>query len=395
VFRRQVVIASIVLVLSATAFALTKSNPAPATVREELALAAFPQTALRSSESTPSLIRSSAWLARQDPRFYTIQIFADTDDYAIPAFARQWKPAHPFARYQIKRHGEIWHFLTYGIFPTAAAARKALADLPQRVRLFSPRVQPLNQVLARLHGIAGTLVDPVASVGGADESAAAEYAISLYSAETVNELRQFAIENQIDDAYYARAKGSANSWVTLLKGHYASLQAARSDLGGLPESVREFAWVKKMGSPKLEVLSLDRGSGRVRLTGSANDSIKKDRQWLAAQKRDDLVVLVGIGKDRKRLSEAGSDPESGGNLHLVTYTENDAKRYAAVIGSFPDYGTAQETLSRIKSRSSESPVIITVGVLKDAYNGDAGSIGLLRGHDPGNTRVADSTDPAR
>jgi len=389
VFRRQVVIASMVLVLSATAFALTKSGPAPAAPRAQLALTPSTEANARLRQDTSSAIRSAAWLARQNPQFFTIQIFADTDDYAIPAFTRRWKPAHPLARYQIKRHGEIWHFLTYGVFPSAAVARKALADLPQRARLFSPRVQPLSQVLARLHGVAG--VDDAAGRGGDDGPAPAEYAISLYSAETVDELRQFAAENHISHSYYARAKNSDHPWVTLLQGHYASLQVARSQLESLPASVREFAWVKKMGSPNLELRSFESGAGRSGAAESAGDAADEDRRWLARQKRDDLAVLIATGDDQKRLRNAGSAVDSGDGLHVIAYSENGAKRYAAVLGGFPDYGAAQASLSRIKPRLPAMPVIITVGVLKDACHGDAGSIGLLRVHGPGNTRVAEST----
>ena len=393
-FRRQLVIASVVLALSATAFALTRNNPEPQASRAQTALDSVSPGPERSTATVSTPIRPAAWLARQDPRFFTVQIFADTDDYAIPAFTRQWQPDQPLARYQIKRHGELWHFLTYGVFPTAAAAGRAVAGLPRQIRLFSPRVQPLSRVIARLHGV-GDADAAVAAGRNGETAGPSVYAISLYSAETVAELRQFISENRIDDAYYARARDSADPWVTLLKGRYASLPEARRDLQALPAKVREYAWIKKLGSPNLQLLSFGDPHSPAGAADSAPDSLHADRRWLAARQRDDLLVLVTTGANRKHLLRvvAGMVPDS--KIHLLDYSVGGARRYAAVIGGFPDYNAAQVALGRIRARAGVSPVMITAGVLKDAASGDAGSAGLLHAHDPAKTRVAQSAVAAR
>ena len=395
-FRKQVATALIVLVLSATAFALTKSSPdIPASGSQDVSPSApFGSVPPSRPEVKSPEIKSADWLAGQNAHSFTIQIFADTDGYVIPALIRQWTPKEPLIRYQIRHHGEMWHFLSYGVFPSADAARQAMAELPQSIGLFSPRVQPLRQVLARLHHT-GDVADPAPGRSAERTTKSKRYAISLYSAETVNELRQFAREHGIRNAYYARAKGSVDPWVTLLKGAYSTLIEAQSDLDALPKPVRAFAWVKNTGSPNLEILSFNENPGFSNNAKTVGDSTGKDRQWISRQSRDGLTVLLATGTDQRRLYRVSARLGLAGQVHLITYPDGETKRYAAVTGSFTDYAVAQKKLDRIRRRVSSLPVIVTFGVLKDASNGDGESVTFLQGHDLVKTRMAKSETDSR
>lgn len=382
--RRQIATAFIVLVISATAFALTKSitetSPSVANIPT-------PSKSAGVASKEPE-IRSAEWLAGKNKNGYTIQIFADTDDFAIPAFTRQWAPRRPVAHYQISHEGEIWHFLTYGVFNSAEAARAALVELPKAIRLFSPRIQPLNQVIARLRGVA-EIASGATSMSDIEQNTG-DFAISLYSAETIRELRQFVRDHGIDDAYFARAKEGGNPWVTLLKGRYPTLEEARLDLEALPDSVREYAWVKKLGSPNLEISTLDQTFDTASRVKTAGDTIKKDRLWVASQPRDSLTVLLATGSDRKALHRVGTRLGLADDVHLITYSGQGGVRYAAVAGSYSDYTGAQKNLDSVKHRISSSPIIITFGVLKDASSGDKESVDFMGDHDLVRTRVAKS-----
>lgn len=75
-------------------------------------------------------VRDSAWLLRQNPGHYTLQIAAFDKQSDLLAFARRYQGLQSLAYYQKKRLGQDWYSLLYGIFPSKSQAQQAMKQLP-------------------------------------------------------------------------------------------------------------------------------------------------------------------------------------------------------------------------------------------------------------------------
>jgi len=79
-------------------------------------------------------IRREAWLLQQDPKAYSLQLVAFRDEKAIAAFVRQQQLKGDLAYFQTLRNGTPWYSLLYGVYPSKAAAKSALDQLPGKLR---------------------------------------------------------------------------------------------------------------------------------------------------------------------------------------------------------------------------------------------------------------------
>lgn len=99
------------------------------------------------------------WIARQDPRAYTLQLFSVSDHDALLAFIR----AHPLdelAFFETRREGYPWYSLIRGVYPDAAAARAAAAALPAGLHLPQPWIRRLGEIQALIAAPGAAAVTP-------------------------------------------------------------------------------------------------------------------------------------------------------------------------------------------------------------------------------------------
>lgn len=79
--------------------------------------------------------RGIEWVLGQDPARYTLQLLAARHERNARAFARAHLDGAPHAIFPYSNaQGTRWYAVLYGAFPTRAAARRALQDLPQPLR---------------------------------------------------------------------------------------------------------------------------------------------------------------------------------------------------------------------------------------------------------------------
>ena len=121
-----------------------KSSPAPVT---ELGRTKRPEVktepaavALAGKRKKPSpapvqenSIRREAWLLKQSPDAYTLQLIGAGDEQAVTSFIRRHRLQGNAAYFRTKSNGRPWFPVLYGLYPSRSAAVAARAKLPGKL----------------------------------------------------------------------------------------------------------------------------------------------------------------------------------------------------------------------------------------------------------------------
>ena len=86
------------------------------------------------------------WVKAQNPNFYTLQLASSTNSKLIQKYFSENQLSGKAGYYKNRREGENWYALVYGAYPNATAANKAIADLPQDLKKWSPWVRKLKNI---------------------------------------------------------------------------------------------------------------------------------------------------------------------------------------------------------------------------------------------------------
>lgn len=98
-----------------------------------------PQPKPQPSVSKPSTavdhgLKKEAWLLKQNPAHYSLQILALSNEKALPGFVKKHKLTKKAFYYQSTRKGSPWFSLLYGIYPNRDAAVTAINKLPAKLK---------------------------------------------------------------------------------------------------------------------------------------------------------------------------------------------------------------------------------------------------------------------
>lgn len=102
-------------------------------------------------------VHTAAWLMRQDPHRYTVQVIVVRRRDALLRLLQRHRWAAPVAWFPVtgKRDRETLYALVYGIYPSREAAVRAAVTLPRALRSTRPWVRSLASVQAAIR-TAGT-----------------------------------------------------------------------------------------------------------------------------------------------------------------------------------------------------------------------------------------------
>lgn len=106
--------------------------------------------ALRVTTSTNDGFRRSAWLRAQDPRDYTVQLFASQNEAAMPYFRDQYRLSGDLAYVALPRGGGIWYTLVWGKFADRQQATRAIGQLLPEPLHASARVRSFGDIQQEL-----------------------------------------------------------------------------------------------------------------------------------------------------------------------------------------------------------------------------------------------------
>jgi DamX protein len=97
--------------------------------------APLPETsAPEASAPAKAAFRSNDWLHSRKPARFTIQLIAATDREALAEFIQQHGLNDQAALLTVKREGRDWYVVVLGDYPSRAAGRAALQNIPTALR---------------------------------------------------------------------------------------------------------------------------------------------------------------------------------------------------------------------------------------------------------------------
>jgi septal ring-binding cell division protein DamX/type II secretory pathway predicted ATPase ExeA len=91
------------------------------------------------------------WLWSQDPRHYTLQLTAGTNEKAIQRFITRNKLQGKTASFSHIRDGKNWTILVYGSFTDSLKAKQAISQLPTEVQKARPWARSFGAIHAELN----------------------------------------------------------------------------------------------------------------------------------------------------------------------------------------------------------------------------------------------------
>ena len=78
-------------------------------------------------------MRREAWLLKQEPDAYTLQLIGLGDERAVNGFIERHRLSSDVAYFRSNRDGAPWYSVLYGLYPNRDAATTAQATLPAKV----------------------------------------------------------------------------------------------------------------------------------------------------------------------------------------------------------------------------------------------------------------------
>jgi DamX protein len=103
--------------------------PKPAPVRD-----ATPKKPKVEQQAKSTGVKQEAWLLRQSPEDYTLQLIGLRDAQGIPRFIKRNSLNGQAAYFRTSHQGQPWFVVLYGVYPNRGAAVKARSKLPPKLR---------------------------------------------------------------------------------------------------------------------------------------------------------------------------------------------------------------------------------------------------------------------
>ena len=91
-------------------------------------------------------LKGEAWILDQPAESYTVQVFANWTEASIKRFAGESGLGPDTAVFAARYQDYPWFVMVHGVYPTQAAAQRALDDLPADVKLMGPWIRTMDEV---------------------------------------------------------------------------------------------------------------------------------------------------------------------------------------------------------------------------------------------------------
>ncbi len=91
-------------------------------------------------------LKPPAWLLKQDPKQFAIQLAALSEPAGLSRIARDLRLDKPLAWYHLRRGGKTLYVLVTAPYPDRSAARQAIGRLPASLRRSGPWIRPLKDI---------------------------------------------------------------------------------------------------------------------------------------------------------------------------------------------------------------------------------------------------------
>jgi len=121
-------------------------SPTDGEIAQTPAEAASDDSAIPVEEAAASGYRSAAWLQRQDPSRYTLQLLTLSTRARAEAFINRQSNSEEFAMYSVQRGDKRLYVITYGVYSTQYAAQQSAQQLTGELGKINAWVRSLRIV---------------------------------------------------------------------------------------------------------------------------------------------------------------------------------------------------------------------------------------------------------
>ncbi len=209
-------------------------------------------------------IRREAWLRRQDPNHYTVQLMGSSREADIATFVRRHRLKGELAYFRGLSQGKDWYSLVAGVYPDFQAANRAAAQLARKVPGISPWVRRIGNIRILLEDLESAPPETVSpprlprdeqDVAWLLEQNPRHYTVQLVAGRDRNTIRQFIRSHgPADNAVYFRTIREGRAWYALVYNSYRSRSEAAAALARLPRAWRKYRpWVRSFASIQQEL----------------------------------------------------------------------------------------------------------------------------------------------
>ncbi|WP_455376167.1 AAA family ATPase [Kaarinaea lacus] len=99
-------------------------------------------------------LKDNSWVLKQNPDHYTVQLVAGRQKQTITNFITKYKLSGTLIYFSSKRNGNVWHNLTYGIYPDRKSVNQAIKKLPASLANVEPWVRQIKSIQSEIRKLA-------------------------------------------------------------------------------------------------------------------------------------------------------------------------------------------------------------------------------------------------
>ena len=105
-------------------------------------------TGTTASDNDAAGVYREAWLLSQPAKAFTLQLLGVSQKSSVNRFLREYQFSQPVAYFHTYRDSKDWYVLVYGVYADRAAAKAAVASLPEPVRKAGPWSRSFSSIQA-------------------------------------------------------------------------------------------------------------------------------------------------------------------------------------------------------------------------------------------------------
>jgi septal ring-binding cell division protein DamX len=95
-------------------------------------------------------LKNNQWVLQQNPNHYTLQLVAGRQKQTITNFIKKYELTGTLVYFSSKRNGNIWHNLTYGVYPDRKSVTQAINKLPTRLSETKPWIRQMKTIQSEI-----------------------------------------------------------------------------------------------------------------------------------------------------------------------------------------------------------------------------------------------------
>jgi len=195
------------------------------------------------------------WIAKQDPRHFTLQLLGSQRKDSLEKFVKQHRLAGDVAWFAGQRNQRPWYVLIQGRYASRAQAQDAASTVVKNIRGIKPWIRPFADIQKTLKQQAVTPLPATITAApsppppASDKTTSAawlwsqdpsHYTLQLLGGQTEAGIQRFIRQHKLTGkAVYYRTTRNNHPWYVLVYNSYPNYASAKAAIASLPASLRK------------------------------------------------------------------------------------------------------------------------------------------------------------